>query len=663
MAQYYADSEAPDGGDGTINAPWNTLAAFVAAHQANDELEAVGSFRETFTPPSNSTILGPVGGAFEITGAELLPGIVACDAGDNARIGAGNVSLCRKATISKSLLVGSDPALANLCANGTQMNVATSRETTTDEFFYNDPVSYWTADITHLSGDNITGFTKTSVTDPLTKAQIDQAICMYIVFPNVAWTSTVQFDEGTDIINLDDTSRVYENSSIKDDFGFSNAVWNLGPNQWAYWDEGDGTVTFYFRNLTSTIEYSARDRGLYLTGVSDCRVENVTVRQVACGSRTTAAPVWSANSGTNEANVTLRNILARDNQGGDLSNAAIAIRGIDDFTLENYTVLRAQLLRGLFLAGSGASNADAGFPENVTTMDRALVVNGDLQFVAKSPVELYTMRGLVMWGLWAAECGKTAHSNATNLYQSAYDCIFWGLNTQDAGGYLTWQECDSIVWAFCANMASGGPNGGARWLYHQQNPVAKQGSVYGYLGSYAFNNRGVSQPDRWGDTTYQNGMRFSASSTPLDRWGVANNISPGWSAETFDPTPLFWNANLDTSPGGKSELQATDEHDPAMYADPANGDFAYVPGARVRTKESYDWSGLIPGFKQRWPHAPDRMWEVDMAGADIDWATLPLGPTMDVDHDYTQPPGEGTPGPGPGDQILTGAAEILVTVP
>ena len=667
MTLFYADAEAPAGGDGTINAPFNTLAAFNAARQPFDELLASGTFRETLDDVNNATIAGD--GTFEISGAEPLEGLVACDAGDNARIGATLVPLCRKVTVPKTMFVNDDPAAANLCANGVRMPLATSRLDTSETFFVKDPDTYWTAPEVSLvpfgtDGDSyITGFKLPPelLAQEITKASIDQSTCAYVVDPNVSAISGVSYNEGTQFIELAVTDRVYEDSPLKDNFGLLNAAWALELDQWAHWDEGDGTVTLYLRNLNGSIEYSARDIGINIDSTSFFNIENVVVRQTS-STRTASGAVFCSNLGGGFNTVTIRNIEVRDCYGSGAANAAIYIRGIDDLVLDGFKILRINGLAGIFLAGSGASNADDGSPELVTTMNRALVMHGDVRFTSQAPLKLYTMRDSVFWDIFAENTAEEAHGNALNLYQSGYNCVFWAINVQGSGGYITWQESDSLVFAFCANQASGAVFGGDRWMYSQQNSVAKQGDAYGYLGSYALNCRGVVLPERALLTQYQNGMSFTKTNTPLDRWGVANMISPGWSAEGFDPTPIFWECNLDTSAGTKSALQATDEYAPAMYVSPETGDYTYVPSARVRTKAAYDWSGLIPGFRTRWPIAPDRMWETDMAGADIIWGG-PVGPTMDVDHDYSLPAGETGPGPDPGgDFILTGACDIVVEV-
>ena len=143
------------------------------------------------------------------------------------------------------------------------------------------------------------------------------------------------------------------------------------------------------------------------------------------------------------------------------------------------------------------------------------------------------------------------------------------------------------------------------------------------------------------DSRYGNSFNVSSSNAPLNRFTVWNNIHHGSAAESGAALD-DWDHNINTkgSGTGTGKRGPNDVVVDAMsfYNDPVAGDFGYPAGSAVRTFAAKDWSGLIPGFRARWPQVPAEVFARDMAGAAIDWSDPPVGPTVDPDADYRARP-------------------------
>ena len=269
---------------------------------------------------------------------------------------------------------------------------------------------------------------------------------------------------------------------------------------------------------------------------------------------------------------------------------------------------------------------------------RAHLHDFEIRYASSASIRCYTQKDLAIHHGLIHDAAKESHGNTINFYQGCHNCLVWGLNGEGSDGYYTWQESDSIVFAFCAGSASTAPSGGAKVIEEQQNRFSElPGAYHGWLGSCVLNCRGVPNPAKVTDLRYGNSFNVSSSNAPLNRFTVWNNIHHGSAAESGAALD-DWDHNINTkgSGTGTGKRGPNDVVVDAMsfYNDPVAGDFGYPAGSAVRTFAAKDWSGLIPGFRARWPQVPAEAFARDMAGAAIDWSRPPVGPTVDPDADY-----------------------------
>ena len=271
----------------------------------------------------------------------------------------------------------------------------------------------------------------------------------------------------------------------------------------------------------------------------------------------------------------------------------------------------------------------------------------DISYISASPIRVFTWRDLAIYQGTLRECGRQSHANAINFYEQCHNILVWGVNTETADGYATWQESDAIVLAFCAFSASTSDSGGHRAIAQQQGSHSRYpGEVFGHKKSAVLNCRTSPFPGRVASTKYGNGMDITSSAAPLNRWTVYNNVHQGHNGDDFVAID-DWDYNFNTEPGGPG-TGAVGPNDVVSswalnYTDAESGDLSYKSTAPIRTFVGKDWSSLIPGFKTRWPQVPAEIFTRDMTGTPIDWSRPPGGPTVDLDADYRAAPVAGGP--------------------
>ena len=360
MATWFVDVAASPGGDGlSIGTAFNTLSAAASAASSGDIIAPAGGvYRETYAPPAGTITTGDANDRFVISGGEALPGLVPCVAADAAVVGPNWPSMF-KATVAKSLFPDDDALSGNLCENGVQMPLSCERADRSDAFFLTKS-SYWhTADEVELSGANITGFKLPSMTDGYTKAQLETAKIYFVTEPNVTRQTALVFDEGDDFMRPVGGPFVYENNTSKDNFALFNLPAAARPGEWGFTENGSN-VTIYVRPAdpasvaAGLIEYAARDIGLHVSGEDDVEVAEFVVRQQGCPSKE-RCPITVAGSDR----VHLHDFSVSDTYSpGNSGYAQIFCRGGDDPHIHHFTLERAQGMFGMFLSGTGASNAD-----------------------------------------------------------------------------------------------------------------------------------------------------------------------------------------------------------------------------------------------------------------------------------------------------------------
>ena len=174
----------------------------------------------------------------------------------------------------------------------------------------------------------------------------------------------------------------------------------------------------------------------------------------------------------------------------------------------------------------------------------------DISYISASPIRVFTWRDLAIYQGTLRECGRQSHANAINFYEQCHNILVWGVNTETADGYATWQESDAIVLAFCAFSASTSNSGGHRAIAQQQGSHSRYpGEVFGHKKSAVLNCRTSPFPGRVASTKYGNGMDVTSSAAPLNRWTVYNNVHQGHNGDDFVAID-DWDYNFNTEPGG-----------------------------------------------------------------------------------------------------------------
>lgn len=645
MAVAYVDFDRATDGNGTVGTPWNNPISAEAGSAPGDTLFARGTFRGQWNmnaakgganAAAKTRWIGAANDPWVVTGGEKLTGFVRCNSGDQVDIGANFASI-HKVTISKSSLPNSDPYSANICENTAQLPIACSRAVTTDRFNLNYAQDYWTASSVTLSGALITQFRLPAVTDLFTQAQLERSRLAFVKLGNLPEVSAITYDTGTKFMTLV-TPANYHTSSQKDNFALLNLLPALKRGEWGFKDNGT-TVTIYVwpqseTSLASGIEYSARATCLNTNGTSNIEMAYFEVRQAASSS---SAEGNLINATLDCSDVTLHHFRSRDMLNTNNAEALCYMRNVQNLNMYSFDLLRGQGCFGLTIKGNGASNAQGASPNLalVNLMKGGFIRNFTASYCSSAPVRMFTIANTVIAFGTYWECAKQNHGNTMNCYEQCTNNLWWGCDGEDSGGYYTIQESDSIVIAFCSASASRAPNGGARGIFHQQGSTGTQGQLFGFKGSAVINCRSVPYSLQ---LAANNALRWGAQGVPLDKIKfVSNNVVHGYAGETAGDFATIdaggWDNNIYTV--GTSIVGAADEAIPAtdIYVSPANDNYKYTPGSRVRTKAARNMSAFIDTLKLRWPQFTE--WDKDMVGDAINWAGfVGCGPTVNKDAVY-----------------------------
>lgn len=118
LPDYYADSAAAPGGNGTIGSPFNTLAALTAVMTAGKTAQLTGTFRETLTVPANDN---------RFTGTAVLNGSTALTAwtAEAASVAGPTSNIAMGGTFAGAAAAATPPTGWTVTANGVTWSVAT----------------------------------------------------------------------------------------------------------------------------------------------------------------------------------------------------------------------------------------------------------------------------------------------------------------------------------------------------------------------------------------------------------------------------------------------------------------------------------------------------------------------------------------------------------
>ena len=262
-----------------------------------------------------------------------------------------------KGSVTTASFPGGNPFTANLCENGVQLTICNERADRSDGFFLSKPDYYHVADAPVLSGVNVTGFRKPSVTDLYTKAQIDGSQCWFLRDPNNAGTASVNFDTGTKTIELLGGPYIYEDNAFKDSFALFNLLPAMRQGEWGFVNSGTTTTVYVWprdeASIPGGISYSVRPKGIDLNGASHIEMAHFEVRQISSNTGS-EAPVYSGGG----EDVHLHHFEVADCQGAPNVYSAITMSKVDDLHMHDFAVHRGQGIGGVFLQGDGASRAD-----------------------------------------------------------------------------------------------------------------------------------------------------------------------------------------------------------------------------------------------------------------------------------------------------------------
>ena len=370
MATIHVNASAAPGGDGTSAATaFRTISQAVTATAGGDTVRVAGGiYRETVyldgsksgSAVAPTRILGDAADPFVISGGEPLPGLVPCTAGD-AAVAGPNWPRMYKTTLARSFFPGDDPNAGNLCEGGVQMTLAAERANRSDTFFLSKPAYYHVADTVQLSGADILGFRKPSVTDSYTKTQLDRCRVYFVAEPNKSIADDVVFDTATKTIRFAGGGYVYENNSYKDSFALFNLIPAMRAGEWGYAESGPD-VTIYVWPTTPAnvadglIEYAARSRCIHTDDADHFEIADFVARTTGAPYRgLTQCAVYLKGGEFGH----LRNFLVKNTYsvaGG--AYAAVMSDGTTDLHLHDFKIERAQGLFGMYLVGSNSGAAD-----------------------------------------------------------------------------------------------------------------------------------------------------------------------------------------------------------------------------------------------------------------------------------------------------------------
>lgn len=653
MATIYLSPRAATNGVGTQASPYNNWTAAIAGFAAGDRMQVSGGvIRQTVVfPPAKggldglarSRIIGDPNDMFVIDGGDVITGAVPCDGSDSVYLG-GTKPQIYKIVRPLSSFPNNNPLHANVLEDGEQLTICVSRALTFDVFSIQKPSYYWTSTNTTVVGGNIQSFSLPSLTDQYTTAQIQNCRVYFTGGANVGFESTISsFNPSTKAINLTNTGVLYQSNGNKDQFALENLLPSLKQGEWGHRDNGDGNATIYFwprlaPSVTSKMSCGGREIGFSLNGTNNLEMAYFKIR--GCSPSAQNLHASFVNTAGSPTDCYFHHFEVTDGFNAGAARGLMFLLNTQNLEMHDFKVLRGQGTFGIRFAGS---NGNAALASGWNTSNNGFIHHGEVAFTTSGPIQNYTIRGWVFAFLNLHDAARAAHGNSFNQYQGCYNNLVFAVNLQFSDGYATNQQFDSTWFINCAFASSRAENAGARAAFMQQEPGSKLGDFEGYLGSGFLNCRGVPYGIRLASN---NSFRASNANTPQDVWDVLGCIWHGFSGETFAAIGQF-DSNINTS--NSVTINAGNFAQPvaSIYVDAANDDFNYIPGAAVRSMVQPSRQALINSLKPRWPRMPDAWWNLDLFGNTMNWATPPIGPTIDFDANYRTGVTGGGGGGGP----------------
>ncbi|WP_426032719.1 LamG-like jellyroll fold domain-containing protein [Cypionkella sp. TWP1-2-1b2] len=633
---------------GTIGSPYLTIEYAMTQITAGQHIKVRAGKYRPVPSVSFSGKGGTVGARTKVSGygteqvivtaAEALTGWTQCAAGDSTVLGSvlGVASSpVYKKTVAKSTIASSDPRAAFPFENGVKLNPCMAKLPAPQFPQYESVTADWqTATTTVTSLGLVTGFRLASMTSLYTTAQIQNADVYFHAYPNVNYrTKVASFGAGTDAvantINLTDQTQTYETNTYKDRFALINILPQLKAGEWGFTDDDATNCTLYIyptsaANMTANIEYSARGKVIDRASESHCEVAGLIIER-ASSAGVGADGLYNIAGAGSGIGFVVDNCLVRHGYRANRSYTMIHMGNVSDVVIRQTTIQDGYNQGAIFLQG-GEWNGTGMASGN--RIDRCLI-----ERMESSPIRTWGQTLCVVSWTSCRDCGVTAHANKASVYASSHKVLYWGCDWRSCSGYWTFQECSSIVAAFCdipvtyisdnvyaindQNSATAG----------QQSPATEQ-SING--DSYFLNC--ITAPFR--DTvsaTTSIALGITAETAVL--FTAKNNIFHGATgASSVDQSKLKaggWKNNFLSSGVSIDASDTVNTNLSLIYNDVMNGDTSIKAGSPTLSAATASIAADIAVLAGWFPDFASQM-AYDISGAAFNSATPPMGPYVNA---------------------------------
>lgn len=639
-ATWFVDQSVSSSGAGTsIGTAFKTInEALTEAKKAGNLggtiAVANGTYREKLdlgsTNYSNGLTIRPYSTHQPVmSGADVVSGWVACDAGDTL-LGSAWPN-CYKATLAVPTASATNDIGATdlwMHLDGEVLTLAHQSAVELDPFSYLDDDRFLTADSFGVNGSNhIVSVTDADVISLYTEAQLTNAELLLYHSPNESTIENIDSKTGSNQINVTTTYGVQSGQFL---YALFNILPNIQPGQWGVNKTSSGglyTVYYYPRTageMSGVFEASVRSQCIYLSNAQGAiTIQGMTLKQSA-GTGRRHGPLISSVSGgaiTRSGSITVRHCILTNAWGRDDGYGNMYVQSRDDCVFENNTFINGAALFGIYLHRSDDTRISKNYFERMGSAAIRVYGSGD-------PVTNTTNRTEVSFNHMYL-CGRNTHSNLINFYQGCDYFLIYGNRFEDCFGFITWQEASNMFIAF--NDVPVNPDSGAsnqRAIADQNDTTVPPDNVdaIGYL----WNNRSVPVP---GAETTQVNAWVLGKAAYVHTFAFYNNIIHGGGVDMVSiPTKLveqknnLFTAYTTAWAQGADDLDASDFYDNVLtdtYVNTASGNFAYVRGGNAGMRGYDVRSTAIAAAQAIWPSFN---FNVDMNGHEFSWDDPFIGP-------------------------------------
>jgi len=632
-ADYYVATTGNDStGTGSVGAPWLTLQK--ALNQVNTDnvpktiklrggkYRGKGELGGIDGLPGNPVVISRYGTESPVlSGAEVLTGWAVCTSGDEADVG-DNFASIYKTTLAKSATEASNKLDLYLHENGTFMSWATDRADESDLFIPNADTAFHVADVFGVNGSNqIVSITDTGVISRYTEAQLLNAQAYIYHFSNsTARVAITAVDTGISTISVSGLKTRHSSSQSDWRYSLVNIIPAMDTGQWGVKDNGDNTLTVYCwptdtGNLTTNIEYAARDHVINLNNADHIKIEGLTVEMVSGNGNEAGIGIGThTNTGITKTGLTIRQCLIQKTARG---YAPIYLSNVDDLLIEKVTVKDCFGFYGIFV--NGCSDV------RLQTVD--------VSNTAASGFRCFGANDLIFCYTHLRNTGRGSHTNKFNFYEQCDNILVWGIKCGlDVESRVTWQEASNLVFGFC-QLAVDNTNTG---IVEQQNATPPPNLA---SENYLFNLAVLPHPDASG-----NANAVFMESPYGDKYSLHNSHYYGGGIATISLTSETHNVVTRLSGSGSTagrvggkwtagEYDATVTVETTLanvYTDWENGNYTPKPGGPILTTAAKDLeaSGVIAILQARFPDF--EYFDRDMNGVQFDWSSPFIGPDSNL---------------------------------